>query len=336
LFENIYTDIGWDLTPLDYSAVAKHLHGAGVLRPDGLVASAHDGKERSSTAAALQDLQKVVLTQGEWKALDDKGQSLADALHLDLVTELSTLFSGLTFKPLVLRHGTVHLEAVPHSIERELLVLYAKLASDLRAKHAHGVMRGYPHRLFIPPIAALLLADAKRPERIPHLILEYRDKFAPLRHHLRELQAAVSSDTASMVDVERVETAMTQLSIRLSPDAVPPEIARVAFLRNFGGFLIKSLLKMGLDYESLFKLLSTDAAEWLANRHKTRSAMVLLDIVQKYKSMKQYGTLIERVFGHELQADEIHALEHSINLRRVKADVDVDALTEGWAFFQLR
>jgi hypothetical protein len=81
-------------------------------------------------------------------------------------------------------------------------------------------------------------------------------------------------------------------------DEAGSDISRVAFLRNLGSFLIKSLLRMGVDSESLFKLLSVDAAEWLTKRRDTQGALFLLDVTKKYRSMRRYSCLTERVFGH--------------------------------------
>jgi hypothetical protein len=336
LFENVYTDLSWDLTPLDYSAVAKELHAGGVLKPDDLTMTAYDGKERSAVVDALSELQKCLLTSEELERLTGKDQSITEAIQLDMVTDVSAIFSGLTYKPLVFRQMLVPSLTTPPNVERELIRLYSRAVRQLRDDQSRAVMHGFPCRIFIPPVAAMVISDAKRPNNIPAVLLEYRRRFAPLRDRIRALQHAISADNATLNDVDYVSQSLKQMAARLTPSDQRPEVARVAFLRNLGSFLISSLLKMGLDYGGLFKLISTDTAQWISDRYDARGAIVLTDVIQKYKSIKHYGTLVERVFGHTLEPSEIRAMEHSMRLRPGGVNVDLEVITDGWAFLQMR
>lgn len=216
----------------------------------------------------------------------------------DIELESLTAETGLAYKPLAIRDMVKPLSSGTIRAHGELKQLYDSLMLKLKDKQQLRLDRGYPFKIFIPPLAAIVLEQAKDIEHIPEAVLEVRERFRSTREKFNQLESVFSDDSYSLSEVIEAENELKSLSQILLADNERSEEARVAFLRDFGAFLIKSLVKMGVDFESLYRLLSSDVAAWVDRKYKRRGALLLLDVSKKYKSIKRYGSLIERVLIH--------------------------------------
>jgi hypothetical protein len=333
LFEDLYTYTVGEMLRAASFPLCYQLHKGGVLKeaPSFTVTypSGVDISGRLEIVNALAD--RLLL---EHERSNDNDAIRRYGLFHDIELEAITFESGLGYKPLTMRDMVKPMNAETLQAQSELVRIYDSLTLQLKEKQRLRFDRGYPYKVFIPPIAAIILERARDVEHIPEAMMDVREEFKRTRKKFKQLETVFCDDSYSLADVIEAEKELRYLSGALLSENESAEEVRVGLLRDLGSFLIKSLLKMGIDFESLFKLLSTNAAEWVDRTYKRRGALLLLDVSRKYKSIRHYGALIENVFGFSFTDNDLRVMRHYEALHKMDLKIDLDRFSKGLLIHQ--
>jgi hypothetical protein len=192
--------------------------------------------------------------------------------------------------------------SVIHQMYRSLPAqLYARVAESLGSAGPQSVVSEWTLdvSLPIPPVTALVLGRSRTRDDLPGSLLEVREEFAGYRRHFRafkhDLQAA-----ETLAERRRLERRYEELLRAASgPDH---DVATATEVLNFAEKAIKVAAAPQLPTSYSASLLG-QPLEWLRRWWLRRPLAVLFRLDGKLPRLSGYRTLIERLWGAEVQED---------------------------------
>lgn len=197
-----------------------------------------------------------------------------------------------------------YMERIYRSLSREV---YAKVAdvleTDLKTIDAQTKSRTFP----IPPFTALVLSEASSREAIPWAILELRDKLAPFRDNLSEIDHRLKNGRS--LD-EKLKSYMRreELFKELVRNEKQNEFISFKEGIEFVGQLAKPIADIA-NPTSYSSALIAQPVEWLQRWWLRRPIQPLFRLDRKVRQLAGYDTLIRKHWGYQITEDMVKRFE---------------------------
>jgi hypothetical protein len=194
-----------------------------------------------------------------------------------------------------------------HHVYSLLFKAYAELSNSLRKEFEELQQYLKTNTVFVPPIMAMVLERASKPEDIVEIALELKDRFRPLREAFKEYEYKIGDPSLSLKNSLHAIKELKHSLEQLTSD------------QNTGNFIVSewrdglSLLPDSDSLESidtgLTKVFLGKPLEWIVNRIKNRKIIGLFNLKKEFLNIQDYHRLIRKVFSHELKEQELKEAE---------------------------
>jgi hypothetical protein len=209
-----------------------------------------------------------------------------------------------------------------------LFKAYSEMSGALRKDFEELQHYLKSNTIFVPPIMAMILSRCSVPANFFEVMLDMKERFAPLRKAFKEYEDKICDPSASLRDSLRAAK-----ELKSSVDQL-----RLVEQRNSEFILSEwrdglSLLPDINSLESvdtgLTKFFLGKPMEWLANRIKNRKIIGLFNLKKEFLNLREYNLLIKKLFSHELKQEDVEecALYWSAIDRLVHADKRITGAT---------
>lgn len=218
--------------------------------------------------------------------------AVAEALDMDYAPDmLRTPLAAMSF--------SYRQRAVSHQLYD---AMYGQFKRDLDSLVALGM----PLPVIVPPLTAHVLSRASSSAEYGNELLELRERFSEYRRTYREFNDLLR-DPEVPIKKKLHERALLSDSIKSIIDRGESEHAinvRAIFDTLFSSDLDPSGMSVGLSLTRLVQV----ATDQIRQRRIRGRARALFDLWSDATNLKNYGSLIERTFGTEINPREARAL----------------------------
>lgn len=326
LADKIYMFIDSQNSPYNMTEFGKHLQDRAIMEDAwklaGLKIGAflHSVEDAHELQSFLQYLAANAFTPAE-RNIDL--QYVSSLVNSDARLEVCFSEAAVVYKPLVWRRF-INVDCggltTDDHIQSSLLGLFDGVISTGRESMRRRIAFGYPLPFLIPPIVANILYRAGRTDAVIPCAFEIRDEFSHVRERFNELDRTFRDDDLSLNEFDQQWRRYEALVRGLPGQNLQFDKSLLAFVRDFGGFLLKSLLKAGVDWETLYKLLTEAGVQLGKNSLEKLSGRYLTNVISRWRSMTNYSTKIAILFGHELAAEDARVFSHLERLELARSE----------------
>jgi hypothetical protein len=173
----------------------------------------------------------------------------------------------------------------------------------------------------IPPVGAIVLSRARSVAEIPERILQVREEFAGYRRTFARFKT----------DLHRAETvkqrnrlARRYRALLEAASGPRPEHVTMAEALNFAQHTVKAAAAPVVPTSYAASLI-TQPVDWMRRWWLNRPLTILFRMDSKLPRLPEYNTLIERLWGHAIEAAVIERYTtHALEIRRLMSERSVD------------
>ncbi len=197
-----------------------------------------------------------------------------------------------------------------------LIKAYNELSKRLESNIHRLKEAGSPKNIFIPPITAIILDQAKNYEQIGVKAIALRDELAPYRKKFTVYEKKIKDDS---LPIKESLSALDSLeaSTRLLLDTTSKyDLKRISEWKD-----LSSLIKVGLDEvtkndaASLLQLFLGKPLSEISNYLKKREIVYLSVLKNKFMNLKDYGKLVDKTFNVSISRKHFNNAKESLSHR---------------------
>jgi hypothetical protein len=190
---------------------------------------------------------------------------------------------------------------------------YGEMSRSSRQEITRLLEAGRHIDLFIPPIPALILSHISDPAELEDATLNLRHEMGPLRTAFREYEQTVQDDSTPLKESLKALQRLEAVSREATKAYDSRGAAAVAEWRDILDVFPSKLEDMDLDSlqeGKLVKFLLGKPLSQIAKALKFRRIIYLARLKERFLNIRHYGSLMQRVYGVELNPQQVKELGH--------------------------
>ncbi len=216
---------------------------------------------------------------------------------------------GIPFVPDYSNDCKTALSLLKEKRERQLSLLsntYYDLSDSFKADIKRLVDAGSDRNIFIPPIPAIILDRAKKPEDICKRAVELRAEFSEIRSTFREYEKKIRDDSLSIGESISAFDELERSINAALPKKSPNLVTKVNEWRDLVD--ISKLLDGVSTSETgdILKMASGLPLKIAINKFNARRVSYLSTLCRDFMNITNYGSLVERVLKHEITSEHMN------------------------------
>lgn len=210
-------------------------------------------------------------------------------------------------------------------IYSELAISYNKLSKGLLNDLNILKRKGRIKEILIPPIPALLFSKISKPNEIIDELIELRYKLKGLRNYFTEYKLKISDDSISIKESLRAYKELEAATKEISKHYDIQDVNLITEWKDGVSLLPKEFFTENkeFDYKGISKFFLGKPAEWIVTKIRNRKLGQLFSIKKKFIEIKNYNSLINKLWGKNLDNKEFEELKRLIgsndNLYKIEA-----------------
>lgn len=195
-------------------------------------------------------------------------------------------------------------------LKRLLLIRSSQQSSDLINRSYRDLTRGIDERLgalrakgrpvpiFIPPIAAIVMSDARNQDSVGRVALDFRDNLAPHRKAFTEYERVIRDDDVPIEDSVRAAERLQRSLDSLITEKHSRELLAISDWRDVvgaGAGVAEGATKGGVL--GVLGSLLGKPLQAVDRALQRREVMYMTVISDRFMKIRGYGRLVEKIFG---------------------------------------
>lgn len=193
---------------------------------------------------------------------------------------------------------------VAHELQGAYDALSSSLSADIDALRKRGRRVG----VFIPPIPAIILSKISTPQEIAEAALEVRENLAPLRKAFHVYEQTVKDDSLPLRESLSALRSLESIASALSKRYERHDVLSMTEWRDVFNIVPKDMEDLdetGLNEGKILKFLLGLPVKRLTKFLRNRRILYLLRLRERFLNIREYGTLIQKVYGFEISNSQV-------------------------------
>ena len=182
---------------------------------------------------------------------------------------------------------------------------YNEISESFKVDIKKLSVRGSSHKVYIPPISALIFSRSKNITDIFKIAVELRDEFKELRTAFLDYETKINDENATLRESINAFNEFESIISLITKNEEKSTLLKVTEWRD-----LTNLTKIidgvsASDFSSLGSMLLGKPTKHIAKRLKIRKVKFLFQFVNNFLDIKGYATLVQKLFGREISKRQI-------------------------------